>query len=295
MTPEEIERLKREVVVEAKDTLETWGRGKFWIVVAVFAVVNLFGVPMVADFVLRLKTEKLETDFRGKTEKLETDFREKTEKLESEIAANAEKVESKLREEWRQQVAAIEQRAEGMIDKFVTVAASAEMTSQRNGEVIEQVSALQGNVKDALDQLQKLQTNFTAVQSVYQQAKADAPALLPDDFGQIRIKLVPVSTNNTDELGRVLTALNFSVDVPEAESGRLLNGIERVLYVLDKRWFKDNEIERRDPQNHFSFSIGVWGTTPVSAHVYLRGSGKTLDFEGGTNRTGISYLTAKAP
>jgi hypothetical protein len=258
---DEREREKKELLGEAKEELEEWGKSRFWIVVAVFVFVGLFGATAIAQFVLQ---------------------------------GNIETFQNRLWDNAQRQFEALDRRETSLNDRLITAATKAEAASQRSSEVLEQVRTLQSNVSVALLQLQKLRTDVTAVQNEFERTVADAPILLPDDRALIRIKVVPLRTNSQNNSGRVLTRLTYSIDVPDKDGQRFLNGIDRVMYVLSPQWFTNNEIERRDPENRFSFSIDVWGITDVKVHVYLR-KGDPIDFEGPMNLTEVSYLTAKRP
>jgi hypothetical protein len=252
---------KRELLFQAKEDLEKWAREKFWVLAGVFGVVGLVSAAAIAQLV-----------------------------LQNSIQGNIEAFQNRLWDSSQRQFEASEQRARAMNDRLVTATTNAEASTQLSKEALEQVRTLQNNVSAALLQLQKLRTDVTAVQLDFQKTIADASVLSPEERALIRIKVVPLRTNSQNDSGRVLTRLTYSVDVPDKDSQHFLNSIERVLYVLDPLWFTNNQIERRDPENRFSFSIDVWGYTDVKAHVYLRKGGDSIDFGGRMNLSEISYL-----
>jgi hypothetical protein len=194
---------------------------------------------------------------------------------------------------------------QGSIDKFqaaerdsmnklnselIAATAKAQLASLRVDEDMKRVQVLETNVATGLTHLQNLRTNVSAVQLAFEKVTATAPVLLPDDRRNIRIKAVPTPTGSSTAAGNQLTRLTYTVDVPDKDGARLLNAIDRVLYVLNERWFSPHEIDRRDPANHFAFTIDVWGSTEVRARVYFREGGDTMEFRGVMNRTEISYL-----
>src|SRR5262249_12073849 len=154
----------------------------------------------------------------------------------------------------KQQLEDLDRRTAPLYDRLITGTTKAEAASQRSGEILEQVRTLQSNVSTALLQLEKLRLDVTAVQNDFAKNVADAPVLLPEERALIRIKAASLRTNTQNDSGRVLTRLTYSVDVPDKDSQHYLNSIDRVMYVLNPEWFTNNEIERRDSENRFSFT-----------------------------------------
>jgi hypothetical protein len=194
---------------------------------------------------------------------------------------------------------------QGSIDKFearmwdstnklntelIAATARAQSASLRVDEDLKRVQVLETNVAAGLVQLQNLRTNVSAVQLAFEKVTAIAPVLLPDDRRNIRIKVVPTPTGSSTAAGNQITRLTYTVDVLDKDSARLLSAIDRVLYVLNERWFNPNEIDRRDSANRFAFTIDVWGSTEVRARMYFRQGGDPMEFRGVMNRSEISYL-----
>ncbi len=60
--PDSSDRLKKELLAEAKEDLEAWGKRRFWIVLAVFALVGAIGVQAIVQVALKSDIEKMRDD-----------------------------------------------------------------------------------------------------------------------------------------------------------------------------------------------------------------------------------------
>ncbi len=65
-----------------------------------------------------------------------------------------------------------------------------------------------------------------------------------------------------------------------ADESCILDAVDRVVYKLSEQWFDPSEVVRIDKSDRFRFEIGVWGITPVTATVYLKGKQPPLEFKG---------------
>ena len=85
----------------------------------------------------------------------------------------------------------------------------------------------------------------------------------------LAIRQVPTRLGKRPEYGRQTYLLNFSVfvseTVPKTMARHLIDSIEKVTYVLDKRWFRPNTNTRTNRDNNFQYAVTVWGTTRVKA------------------------------
>ena len=55
-----------------------------------------------------------------------------------------------------------------------------------------------------------------------------------------------------------------------------INAIDLVVYTLNERWFKPNEIVRITRNDSYSFSTNVWGSTAVKVEIYLKDNSEPL-------------------
>ena len=110
---------------------------------------------------------------------------------------------------------------------------------------------------------------------------AVAPTPLTEEEKQaIQIRQAAVSLGAIDPArsGRTFSQVTLSVeiqqDTPNPEE--ILKRIERVVYVLDPKWFSPNEIATVNRANNFSYSLRAWGYTPLTVRIYTFGEGEPV-------------------
>lgn len=65
-----------------------------------------------------------------------------------------------------------------------------------------------------------------------------------------------------------------------AEPSCILDGVDRVVYGADPKWYSPSEFVRIDRENEFRFTISGWGPTELSAQVYFIGRRDPETFSG---------------
>lgn len=258
--------LKTRIINESKEVLERWGRRRFWFVTSIAAVitaaVTIIGAQALVESVMRPRIQAEEdrvwNQFSSRFAELET----RSGTLESKLIDAVAEAKSSTQD----------------IKRIGEQARSAQDTVQK---LIEQTDTMQAQLAQTLEEVRRLGQGVAAVQASAEQARQETSPLNPNEQAQIRIKVSPTPTGTTTNTGAVVTRLTYSVEVQGGNTTRILNGIGRVLYVLDQRWFANNETDRRDPSDSFSFSINVWGATNVKATAYLRGLRDPIVFECG--------------
>ena len=70
-----------------------------------------------------------------------------------------------------------------------------------------------------------------------------------------------------------------------AEPSCILDGIDRVVYGADPKWYKPSEFVRIDRENEYRFTISGWGPTELSAQVYFIGRRDPLRIQGNLTMT----------
>ncbi len=162
----------------------------------------------------------------------------------------------------------------------------------------QQLDTLRAKAKSTEEAAQRVEAAL--VQSRAQLKKLDDNLIiLRDDMGEQRQRIEQLETEATDR-GEPLTAeeidsivveqsavraprkgskkdwwkLIYRVSVKNqsnAKEKRILASIERVTYNFDKRWFNPSSRSRTSSEDGFRLSITVWGTTPVTVEIHLRG------------------------
>ena len=122
---------------------------------------------------------------------------------------------------------------------------------------------------------------------------AELNGLTETDLAALQIKQVPTKLPKSSESDKQWWRLGFSVVVEDAKHECLLDKIERVVYIMDERWWRTkNEFVRYDRGNNFEFRMKVWGDTHVKARIFLSGQDAVLR-EGQMNRREVSFFKAK--
>ncbi len=70
-----------------------------------------------------------------------------------------------------------------------------------------------------------------------------------------------------------------------AEPSCILDGVDRVVYGADPKWYSPSEFVRIDRENEFRFTISGWGPTELSAQVYFIGRRDPLRIQGNLTMT----------
>ncbi len=131
------------------------------------------------------------------------------------------------------------------------------------------------------------------LQDEFCRLNAELNALTEIDLAAIQIKQVPTKLAKSSESNKQWYRLSFSVVVEDAKHKCLLDKIERVAYLMDKRWWtRKNEFVRYDRGNNFEFRTKVWGVTRVKARIFLSGHDTVLR-EGRMNLREVSFFRAK--
>ena len=65
-----------------------------------------------------------------------------------------------------------------------------------------------------------------------------------------------------------------------AQASCILDGVDRVVYGADPKWYKPSEFVRIDRENEYRFTISGWGPTELAAQVYFIGHRDPMVFEG---------------
>lgn len=121
-----------------------------------------------------------------------------------------------------------------------------------------------------------------------------------EDLQAIYIRQIAWKTNDTvpSRPGTKFTELSFSVYVDEDKAKhskeQILAHINKVVYILDNRWFKPAERERSRPSNGFLLKIKVWGTTKVVVELHLDSPKIVLTRQGHMNLGETTYFKSGA-
>lgn len=65
-----------------------------------------------------------------------------------------------------------------------------------------------------------------------------------------------------------------------AEANCILDGVDRVVYGADPKWYKPSEFVRIDRENEYRFTISGWGPTALTAQVYFIGRRDSVPVKG---------------
>ena len=110
---------------------------------------------------------------------------------------------------------------------------------------------------------------------------------------QIRLIAIRQQTRDTGRKGpneRPIYSNSLTVDIKEApgqaaDSAALksciLDAVDRVVYGLNPKWFKPDQVTRIDKSDQFRFAVDVWGTTTINVSVYLKGQSSPIVIKGG--------------
>jgi DNA repair exonuclease SbcCD ATPase subunit len=277
LKPDEV-ALKTKIINESKEELEQWARKRFWIVTILVAIlvpaITFIGAQALVESAMRPRIQAEEdrvwSQFSSRFAELET----RSSTLESKLIDAVAEAKSSTQD----------------IKRISEQARNAQDTVQK---LIDQTNTMQAQLTKTLEEIRKLGQGVAAVQASAEQARRETSPLDRNEQAKIRIKESPTPTGTTTNTGAMVTRLTYSVEVQGDNATRILSGIDRVLYVLDPKWFTNDQMDRRDPSDGFSFSINVWGTTNVKAMVYMRGLTEPIVFEGLMNLSSVSYLDRK--
>ena len=192
---------------------------------------------------------KLDTEIRGRMEKTESrmaGFSADFARLESGLTATTEKIQSRMA---------------GFGADFARLESGLTATTEK----------IQ-TVKDDLGRVASAALATAPSQEEDRPASKLPPLseLGPGVLDALVIRQVPTRLGKSGtEYGKQTYLLTFSAfveeTVPIKTARALLDSIEKVTYVLSKRWFKPNIRERTNRNNNFQFTVTVWGRTPVEA------------------------------
>jgi hypothetical protein len=89
----------------------------------------------------------------------------------------------------------------------------------------------------------------------------------------IRIKEVAAPSKPAKADGRTYFDLVFYLSVQNGSEcdERGLEGVEKVSYYLDPKWFTPSVVTTDERDDGFAYRVKVWGRTRVTACIYLKG------------------------
>ena len=123
--------------------------------------------------------------------------------------------------------------------------------------------------------------------------------LTEDEIKTIRIKQVgkqvrDAASDNT----RQWYDLTFTVEVETngnvRDRNKVIEGIDRVVYKLNERWFSNSARTRINKQDDFRMTVRVWGITSVMVEVYVRGRKEPIEWEDSMRLEGETFYRRKA-
>jgi hypothetical protein len=113
--------------------------------------------------------------------------------------------------------------------------------------------------------------------------------LTEDQIRLIGIRQQTRDTGRKGPNGRPIYSNSLTVDTKEApepapDSAALksciLDAVDRVVYGLNPKWFKPDQVTRIDKSDQFRFAVDVWGITTINASVYLKGEKSPIVIKG---------------
>jgi hypothetical protein len=117
-------------------------------------------------------------------------------------------------------------------------------------------------------------------------ADCDPNNLNSDQIVRVGVRQLSVGTGNRS--GREVFKNTLFLDVRGAastakalaEAGCILDGVDRVVYGADPKWYRPSEFVRIDRENEFRFTISGWGPTVLTAKLYFIGRRESVLVKG---------------
>lgn len=219
---------------------------------------------------------------------------EKKAEMEAQITAMQQDVEAKLATSASQAIGRMTALVE---EKKAEIEAQIEVAEQ---EIKVKISELEKIVQDEGDALSKrvkqIRIAMTASAEV-ERAEDPLPETAVDcdpnylDADQIALVAVRQLSKGTGKFlrnGREVFKNTLFLDVrgaantanATAQASCILDGVDRVVYGADPKWYKPSEFVRIDRENEYRFTISGWGPTELAAQVYFIGHRDPMVFEG---------------
>jgi hypothetical protein len=271
---DESARVRSELLNEAKADLEEWARRRFWYVAFGIAAIALIGPAALVETVMTPRIQHEEDRVFTLYSKSVDEFDGRSRALEDKLMDAVTEAKSQI--ETIKRIGEQGREAQAVVQKL-----------------IDQTSAMQKNVNEALNQIDNMKEQFATAHQSFVQTMAEIAPLTTEEIAQIRIKAIPTPTGTKNDRGFEIVRLTYAIESPNDSKARILNAIEHVIYSLDPNWFGNTQIDRRDPTDGFSYAINVWGPTKVTAKLFVRGAAEPLVFEGFGNTSSDSYLDRK--
>lgn len=111
-------------------------------------------------------------------------------------------------------------------------------------------------------------------------------------IARVGVRQLSVDTGRTTKKGRKVFKNTFFLDVrgtdettDAAEASCIVDGVDRVVYGADPKWYSPSEFVRIDREHEFRFTISGWGPTELSAQVYFIGRRDPLRIQGNLTMT----------
>ena len=218
---------------------------------------------------------KLDTEIRGRMEKTESriaGFSADFARLESGLTATTEKIQSRMAG-FSADFARLETGLTATTEKIQSRMAGFGADFARLESGLTATTEKIQTVKDDLGRVASAALATAPSQEEDSRPASKLPPLSelgPGVLDALVIRQVPTRLGKSGtEYGKQTYLLTFSAfveeTVPIKTARALLDSIEKVTYVLSKRWFRPNIRERTNRNNNFQFTVTVWGRTPVEA------------------------------
>jgi len=195
---------------------------------------------------------KLDNANKSVDEKIEL-LKDKTDKFEKEFKKSTELIEKNLENLKSQTNSAVEK-----IKQTVIGAEQAAIESGAKADTLLRTNQASAIAKAQCDNQIAQGTNYSIKQLVIKTDKTykDRP------YYKNLFSVAAVGKENRE----------FSTATTEC----FIDAVDRVVYTLNERWFNPNRIVRITPNDRYSFSTNVWGTTTIKAEIYLKDKSEPL-------------------
>lgn len=112
----------------------------------------------------------------------------------------------------------------------------------------------------------------------------DPNDLNADQIARVAIRQLSEGTGKFAQNGREVFPNTLSLGIrgaaATAEANCILDGIDRVVYSADPKWYRPSEFVRIDRENEYRFSISGWGPTELTAKLYFIGRRESVLVKG---------------